>query len=110
MLTFVKKSEEPFARSFVKARVRNRKKSKNKITFYLLCKIETLAFIDACVECSIETMPYGINPHQWSSKARKHIKQYTSASRKRVTQEKLEHKSPLCICDTVELNTLFKTV
>ena len=64
MLTFVKKSEEPFARSFVKARVRNRKKSKNKITFYLLCKIETLAFIDACVECSIETMPYGLNPHQ----------------------------------------------
>ena len=37
-------------------------------------------------------------------------KKYTSASRKRVTQEKLEHKSPLCICDTVELNTLFKTV
>ena len=35
---------------------------------------------------------------------------YTSASRKRVTQEKLEHKSPLCICDTVELNTLFKNV
>ena len=33
---------------------------------------------------------------------------YTSASRKRVTQEKLEHKSPLCICDTVQLNTLFK--
>ena len=32
------------------------------------------------------------------------------ASRKRVTQEKLEHKSPLCICDTVELNTLFKNV
>ena len=33
---------------------------------------------------------------------------YTSASRKRVTQEKLEHKSPLCICDTVELDALCK--
>ena len=31
---------------------------------------------------------------------------YTSASRKRVTQEKLKHRSPVYICDTVQLNTL----
>ena len=45
MLAFIKKSEEPFDCSFVKARIRNMKKSKNKTTSDLLCKIETLALI-----------------------------------------------------------------
>ena len=42
-LAFKKKSEKPFARLLVEARVGNRKKSKNKTTPGILCKFEKLA-------------------------------------------------------------------
>ena len=65
MLAFIKKSKEPFDCSFVKARIRNMKKSKNKTTSDLLCKIETLALIMLRLRRMRhkETMVGVLNPH-----------------------------------------------